>query len=98
MPADGIWSLWSVRGAAWGSRWHLLHGAALSRGIGRLASWARRGEDEGRNPTPLLAPWWLNLEPRGSATVFFHLKPTLIHRSCTGRWPRRLQGSSSCWL
>lgn len=59
-------------------------------------SWARRGQDEGRNPIPLLAQWWLNLEHRGSAGVFFHLKANLIPFVVHGRRPCGLQGSSSC--
>lgn len=65
-------------GDAWGLRWHLLSEAALSRGSSRLPSRARRGEDEGRNPIPLLAQSWLNLEHGGSAKVFFHFKLNLI--------------------
>lgn len=48
---------------------------------GRPVPWeqpARRGEDEERNPIPLLAQSWLILEPGGSAGAFFHLKPKLV--------------------
>lgn len=62
------------------------------------ASFEQSSEGRGwvRNPTPLLAQWWLNLEHRGSTVGFFHLK--LIHMSCKGQRPQCLQGSSSCWL
>ena len=55
-------------------------------------SWARRGEDEGRNPIPILAQSWLNLEYGGSARVFFHLKLNLIPFVMHGARALRLAG------
>lgn len=41
-------------------------------------------------------PSWLNLEPRGSVRVFFHLKPNLIPFVARGTVALGLQGRSSC--
>lgn len=62
--------------------------ASLSHGSSQLRSW--RGEDEGRNekPNTPLGSVVLNLEHRGSARVFFHLKlnlfPFVLHCALQG--------------